>query len=235
MNRPAYWAVIPAGGSGRRMGAAIPKQYLPLRGRAVIEHTVERLARHPRIRQVVVAVAADDRWWAGLHFDLPEPPLRAPAGAERCHSVLNGLRVLADRADDGDWVLVHDAVRPCVRATDVDRLMNEAADHPGGGLLGVPARDTMKRADVRGEVVETVSREGLWHALTPQMFPLGALAAAIASAVERGVLVTDEAQAMELAGHAPRMVEGHPDNIKITRELDMVLADLYLAHQEREA
>lgn len=226
-----YWAVIPAGGSGQRMGGAVPKQYLSLRGRAVIEHTVERLARHRLIQGVVVAVAAGDRWWEGLRFDLPAPPLRAAGGKERCHSVCNALELLTARAADDDWVLVHDAVRPCLRATDLDRLFSELRDHPVGGLLGLRVRDTMKRTDAHGQVLETVSREGLWHALTPQMFRLGALRRALEAAIERGVHVTDEAQAMELAGHAPRMVEGHPDNIKITQQQDMALADLYLANQ----
>lgn len=234
-NHPRCWAVIPAAGIGRRMGTDVPKQYLPLRGKTVIEHSVERLSSHPGISAVVVVLSAGDRWWARLAAAGDGRVIRATGGAERCHSVLNGLRVLSERAAPNDWVLVHDAVRPCVRAQDVARLIAAAAGHPSGALLGLPVRDTMKRADAHGDVCETVERAGLWHALTPQMFRLGALSEALEHTLARGVLVTDEAQAMELTGTRPRMVESHPDNIKITRREDLELAELYLANQERGA
>lgn len=234
VSSPACWAVVPAAGVGRRMGGGIPKQYRSLRGRPVIAHALARLAAHARIRGVVVVLARDDRWWEERLPAAERDCLRAEGGPERCHSVLNGLRALRGHAAPADWVLVHDAVRPCLRAADIDRLMDALRDHPCGGLLGLPVRDTMKRADARGEVRGTVSREGLWHALTPQMFRIGALADALERVIRERVVVTDEAEAMERAGAAPRMVEGHPDNIKITRERDMALAELYLAHQESE-
>lgn len=227
------WAVVPAAGVGRRMGGDVPKQYLSLQGKAVIEHAVERLAEHPRISGVVVVLSSNDRWWSSLGSAQRGGVLRAQGGAERCHSVLNGLKALAGRAHGGDWVLVHDAVRPCVRTADIDRLILEAGRHPVGGLLGLPVRDTMKRTGPEGDVRETVEREGLWHALTPQMFRLDALTEAIEHTLARGAVVTDEAQAMELTGAHPRMVEGHPDNIKITRREDLALAELYLASQGR--
>lgn len=217
------------------MGADVPKQYLSLRGKAVIEHSVERVSSHPRVEAVVVVLSPEDRWWEHLTLAKGGAILQARGGAERCHSVLNGLRALADRADADDWVLVHDAVRPCLRVADVERLIAEASTHPAGGLLGLPVRDTMKRAGAGGEVRETVERTGLWHALTPQMFRVGALREALEEALARGVLVTDEAQAMERLGARPRMVEGHPDNIKITGQQDLVLASLYLANQEHGA
>ncbi|MDX1251075.1 MAG: 2-C-methyl-D-erythritol 4-phosphate cytidylyltransferase [Gammaproteobacteria bacterium] len=235
MNSPSanYWAVIPAAGIGARMGAAIPKQYLPLHGGTVIERTVQRFLSHPRISGVVVVIAPDDVHW-------PRTPLHGGAsslfavegGAERYHSVLNGLMWLAGMARPHDWVLVHDAARPCIRHEDIDRLIATLADHPVGGLLGVPVADTVKRADSEGNILETVPRAGLWRALTPQMFRLGDLTSALKHVVENNLAVTDEAAAMELAGHAPRMVEGHADNIKITVPQDLALAELYLKQQE---
>ena len=216
------------------MGAALPKQYLEVAGRRVIEHTLARLCAHPRIAGVMVVLGADDPWWARVSVPPVDRLLTTPGGGERCHSVLNGLRALAAVAAPGDWVLVHDAARPCVRRTDLDRLMDTLADHPVGGLLGLPVRDTMKRADDTGGVTETVSRAALWHAQTPQMFRLAALRAALEAATGGGRLVTDEAEAMELAGFAPRMVEGSPDNIKVTHPEDLALAALFLQAQEAE-
>ena len=157
---------------------------------------------------------------------------RVVGGAERPESVLRLLDALAERVPEEEWVLVHDAVRPCVRSADIDRLIDCLADHPAGGLLGTPVRDTIKRADPAGRVEATVAREGLWHALTPQMFRLGALRQALAGALAAGVLVTDEAAAMEWAGWRPELVEGTADNLKITRPEDLALAAFYLARQE---
>jgi len=226
-----YFAVVPAAGAGSRMGGPLPKQYLRLAGRTVLEHTLERVARQRQLRGLVVVTAADDRHWEALGFDCPLPLWRVDGGAERCHSVLNALEHLAAEASADDWVLVHDAARPCVRSSDIDRLIETARRHPVGGLLAVPVRDTMKRADEHGTVVETVPREGLWHALTPQMFRLGPLTEALRSAVSDGCLVTDEAAAMERAGHRPRLIPGHSDNIKITRPEDLALAEFYLQQQ----
>jgi len=217
------------------MGAETPKQYLPLAGRSVIEHTLDRLAAHPRIAGVVVALAQDDRWWERVRLPEQGPLLRVQGGRERCHTVLNGLDALADRAAPDDWVLVHDAARPCVRREDISHLMDTLEGHPVGGLLGLPVRDTMKRADAHGDVQATVSREGLWHALTPQMFRFELLRSALREVIEDGRLVTDEAQAVELAGGTPRMVEGHPDNIKVTHPADMALAELFIRRQQGEA
>lgn len=226
---PQAWAVIPAAGAGRRMGADVPKQYLTLHGRTVIEHTVSRLADHPRIAGVVVVLSAGDPYWR--HTTTAVPVHTAEGGSERCHSVLNGLERLAGMAAPHDWVLVHDAARPCLRGEDIDRLFTELADHPVGGLLGLPVADTMKRTDAGGNVLETVSRDNLWRALTPQMFRYAALREALNGALAAGELVTDEAAAMEHAGHRPKMVEGHGDNIKITRPGDLPLAELFLQQQ----
>lgn len=228
---PNHWAIIPAAGVGKRMGANIPKQYLELDGRPVIDHTVERILLHPRIDGVYVALGKDDGWWEDTEFAGHPDLVRVEGGAERCHSVLNALVALAGRAAPDDWVLVHDAARPCVRRRDITRLIDTLADHPVGGLLGMPVRDTMKRTDDTGLVEQTVERENLWHAFTPQMFRLGALHDALERALAAGVVVTDEASAMEWAGQRPLMVEGSPDNLKITRPEDLDLAAYYLSAQ----
>jgi 2-C-methyl-D-erythritol 4-phosphate cytidylyltransferase len=234
MNSPRFWAVVPAAGAGSRMSAALPKQYLSLLGAPIIAHTLERLCTHPRISGVVVALSPGDPHWPGIHQPPGCPLWSVDGGVERCHSVLNGLRRLSAQAAADDWVLVHDAARPCVRRADLDLLIDTLHDHPVGGLLGIPVADTLKRTDALGEVLETVPREGLWRAATPQMFRIGALGAALQGALARGQLVTDDASAMELAGQRPLMIEGHPDNIKITRPQDLGLAALYLQQQAQE-
>ena len=233
MSSARYWALIPAAGIGKRMGSAIPKQYLPLAGRPVIAHALTTLLDHPRVAGAVVAIGAEDAWWPTVAAGLTAatPLWVVTGGAERCHSVLNGLETLRERADSTDWVLVHDAARPCLTAKDVDRLLAELADDPVGGLLAVPVRDTLKQADATGRVAATVDRSQLWHALTPQMFRLGMLHEALRAALARGLLVTDEAAALEAAGLTPRLVEGRADNLKITRPEDLALAEFYLTHR----
>ena len=227
-----HWAVVPAAGVGARMRAAVPKQYLPLGGRTVIEQTLARLCAHPRIDGVVVALGAEDGYWSDLGFQCEKRLERVDGGAERCHSVLNALERLATFGGDDDWVLVHDAARPCLRLGDIDHLIEQVDTGDAvGGLLAVPVRDTMKRSDDNGGVERTVDRANLWHALTPQMFRLGELRDALSRALEAGVLVTDEASAMEWVGHRPLLVEGHADNLKITRPEDLALAEFYLRAQ----
>lgn len=226
-----YWAVVPAAGVGKRMGSATPKQYLSLGDRLVVEETLFRLLSHRKIEAVYVAISPQDGWWPDTAFANDPRIVRVPGGVERCHSVLNALEALSAVAADEDWVLVHDAARPCLRMSDLDCLIDQTSSHAVGGLLGVPVRDTMKRSDVTAQVTGTVPREQLWHAFTPQMFPLGLLRSALKEALAKGRLVTDEASAVELAGHRPQMVEGHADNIKITRPEDLALAAFFLQQQ----
>jgi 2-C-methyl-D-erythritol 4-phosphate cytidylyltransferase len=211
------------------MGAAIPKQYLNLAGRRVIDHTLERLLSHPDMEGVYLALSPQDELWQGCDFADDPRIVRVEGGEERCHSVLNALELLKQQVAHEDWVLVHDAARPCLSRSDLDRLINTLMEHPVGGLLGVPVRDTLKAVDGDGGVAGTVSREGLWHALTPQMFRLGPLYQALDNAIAKGALVTDDASAMELAGQRPQMVEGDASNIKITRPEDLQLAADYLS------
>lgn len=235
MTEPSFWAIVPAAGIGRRMGGAIPKQYLPLCGRAVIDHVIERILLHPSIDGLYLALSEDDGWWADTEFAGHPDLVRVAGGAERCHSVLNALEAAAARADPADWVLVHDAARPCVRRGDIDRLIQMLRSHEVGGLLGMPVHDTMKRTDAADRILETVERTHLWHAFTPQMFRFGLLLDALRRALEVGFLVTDEASAVERAGLRPIMVESRADNLKITRPEDLPLAAYYLEQQAREA
>ncbi len=227
------FAVIPAAGIGTRMQSEIPKQYLPLQNRCVLDCTLSHFCTHPEIEAVVVPLAEHDQWWSQLQLAEHEKIIATNGGKERCHSVLNGLRSLENVASSMDWVLVHDAARPCLRKTDLDKLIDTVRAADSGGILAVPVRDTMKRGDDSRHVVGTVERVNLWHALTPQMFRLGELRDAIENALQKDLLITDEASAMELSGHDVLLVEGHADNVKITHPQDLLLADLYLSNQEK--
>ena len=228
MSDPRFWAVLPAAGVGRRLGAAIPKQYLDLAGRPVIDWTLAPFIDDPRISGIWVALGAEDGFWSATAYAAHPKVRRVTGGAERCHSVRNALEALAAEAAPADWVLVHDAARPCLRREDLDRLITELAADPVGGLLAVPVRDTMKAADGAGRIRSTLDRTALWHAYTPQMFRLGTLREALRDAIIAGDLVTDDASAMERIGLAPRLIEGHADNLKITRAEDLPLARFYL-------
>jgi 2-C-methyl-D-erythritol 4-phosphate cytidylyltransferase len=223
------WAIVPAAGSGSRMAADVPKQYLQIQGKTILQHTVERLITHPRIDGVVVAVAADDQRWDELKFQTNKPIIKTLGGEERCHSVKNALYEVSRHGNEQDWVLVHDAARPCLRHKDLNKLIAQLSDHMVGGLLAYPVKDTMKRSDDKQRIIETVDRNGLWHALTPQMFRLHLLRDALNKAIDDGFLVTDEASAVEHAGYKPKLVEGGSDNIKITNPEDLSLAEFYLS------
>jgi len=216
-----YWLVMPAAGIGRRFGGERPKQYAPLCGRTVIEWALGLFLTDARCAGAVVALAQDDPYWRAI----PAPTvLVAAGGQERSHSVRNGLAALADRAHREDWVLVHDAARPCLPREDLDRLLEELATHPVGGLLATPAADTLKRCDASREVQQTVDRSGLWRALTPQMFRYARLCEALDRAHAAGRQPTDEAQAIEWLGERPRLIEGAAANLKITSAADLAIA-----------
>jgi 2-C-methyl-D-erythritol 4-phosphate cytidylyltransferase len=223
-----FWCVVPAAGRGTRVGGDCPKQYLPLAGRALILHTLERLAAHPRIAGLLVTLASSDGHWPAIDAMHGKPVLTAIGGAERSDSVLAGLDALPDTVAADDFVLVHDAARPCVRQADISRLMDRCtvAD---GGLLGAPLRDTLKRADDASRSMATEPRDERWRAFTPQMFRRGQLSAALRDASARGVKISDEAMAMEQSGFAPLLVEGAEDNIKVTTAADFALAEFLLA------
>jgi 2-C-methyl-D-erythritol 4-phosphate cytidylyltransferase len=223
----ALWCVVPAAGRGTRVGGDLPKQYLPLAGRALILHALDRLAAHPQIAGLMVVLGAGDDLWPGIDRLGGKPVLTAIGGAERCDSVLAGLRALPSDVGADDFVLVHDAARPCVRDADITRLIERGVP-AGGGLLGAPLRDTLKRADADGRSRETEPRDHRWRAFTPQMFRRGDLSAALLAASAAGVTVSDEAMAMERAGFSPLLVEGAEDNIKVTTAADFALAEFLL-------
>lgn len=218
-------AIVPAAGIGSRMGANCPKQYLTLAGKTILEHTLGCLLSHPAIARVIVALAPHDGWFEQLAVAADPRILRVEGGIERAYSVLNALHVA-----QGKWVLVHDAARPCLCHGDLDKLIATAMACDGA-ILGSRVRDTMKRTDGAGNIVATVEREQLWHALTPQMFPTGTLKRALEEGLALGALITDEASAMERAGFTVKMVEGRADNIKVTRPEDLSLAELFLQQQ----
>lgn len=224
---PRVWAVVPAAGVGRRMSSHVPKQYQPLLGRPVITWSLETLLAASRVEAAAVAVSPEDGWWETTEYPDGKPTYRVTGGRERADSVLAALRFLThELAGEGDWVLVHDAVRPCLLPTAVENLLDAGLTADGqGALLAIPVRDTLKCGSPDGTVARTASRDHLWQAQTPQLFPLGTLLQALEAARGRGEPVTDESQAMERAGYAPRLVDGDAGNLKITRPEDLLLAE----------
>ncbi|NOZ52883.1 MAG: 2-C-methyl-D-erythritol 4-phosphate cytidylyltransferase [Gammaproteobacteria bacterium] len=210
------------------MRADIPKQYLKIHHQSILEHAINCLLTHNDIAGVVVAVAENDTMWQNLSFSTHKPVITTMGGRERYHSVKNALDRLSSIANENDWVLVHDAARPCLRHQDIDQLIKVLREHPVGGLLACPVRDTMKRSDENETVIQTVDRATLWHALTPQMFRIKQLRHALQAAIDHQVQVTDEAAAMERLGLQPKLVRGHADNIKVTTPEDLQLAAFYL-------
>ncbi len=223
-----YWLVMPAAGAGRRLGEPTPKQYIELHGRAVIEWALAPYVRDPRCAGMVVALAPQDPYWPRLASRGLAAVRTVAGGSERAQSVAHALAALEPGAADADWVLVHDAARPCLAAADLDRLLGACAEHPVGGLLAVPLADTLKRAAPDGAVERTVERAGLWRAMTPQMFRYRALSLALREALAAGRLPTDEAQALEWTGARPLLVAGAASNIKITTAEDLRLATALL-------
>lgn len=226
-----HWALVVAAGTGSRMGADIPKQYLSVAGRSVLEHSLGPFIRHPTISGIVLVLAPDDHRFDALQMDCNKPLIKATGGASRAESVANGLGRLRTKAEAQDWVLVHDAARPCLADEDLQRLIDTLAGDACGGLLAVPARDTLKAA-ADDAVCETLAREQIWQAQTPQMFRLGLLQDALTQALVANRPVTDESGALEQAGYAPKLVAGSFDNIKLTHESDLPMIEAVLLQRE---
>lgn len=222
MSKPRYTAIVPAAGIGSRMAADRPKQYLTLAGCTVLEQTLNSLLSHPDIGEIIVATAAHDTWFQELTLATHPRIKQVLGGAERADTVLNALAQVHT-----EWVLVHDAARPCLSAHDLATVMI-AGSQAQGAILASRVRDTMKRGDGQGAIKSSVARDELWHALTPQCFASATLRQALAEALAAGVTITDEASAMEWAGFKPLLVEGRADNIKITRPEDLALAQFFL-------
>jgi len=225
------FAIVPAAGQGTRMGDALPKQYQPLGGKPMLFHSLGALAAVDRIARILVVLSpVDSHWeeqdWSGL--DPRVEPLYI-GGATRAASVMAGLRALEGAAADDDWVLVHDAARPCLQPLLVEQFLDELEGDSVGGLLALPLADTLKEADENQRVARTVPRAGLWRAQTPQMFRYGRLKLALPAHPQ----ATDEAQAMEASGASPRLVSGESTNLKVTFAEDLQLAELILRNRDR--
>jgi 2-C-methyl-D-erythritol 4-phosphate cytidylyltransferase len=228
-----YSIVVPAAGIGKRMKTDCPKQYLQISGKTIIEHTLTNLLEHNQVKRVVVVLNPDDNFFMQLPIANHPRVEVVTGGKERCDSVLAGLNHLPD---DEEWVLVHDAARPCLTKTDLTALLRLAEQGNSGGILATRVRDTMKRAvnlKINGPsvVANTESRENLWHALTPQFFKLATLKKALNEANKKNVSITDEASAIELLGEKVMLIEGCASNIKITQPEDLLLAEFYLTQK----
>ncbi len=227
-NSTKYWVVIPAAGVGSRMGVDRPKQYISINNKTIIEHTIDCFIHREEIEKIVIAISKKDEFWPTLAISNHDKIVTAPGGEERYQSVLNSLQALSGKAENSDWVMVHDAARPCLSQSAIDRLMIELRTHDVGGILALPCRDTMKRANDTGEIDKTVERDLLWHAQTPQMFKYGKLLSAIEDALKNKIVVTDESMAMERMGFKPMLVHGHQENMKLTHKDDLESLKAYL-------
>ncbi len=229
-----FIVVVPAAGVGKRMQASCPKQYLTLNEQTILSHTINRLLSHKNIAKVILAISDDDDYF--MQTALLDNPniIKVSGGEERVDSVLSGLQAI----NELDWVLVHDAARPCITHEDIDKLISQCLENNTGGILAAPVVDTMKLAINKNDQVEqvdkTIDRSHLWHAFTPQMFKAKELKEAIIQAKEKGLVITDEASAIESVGLPCLLISGRRDNIKITRPEDLVLASFYLNQQKIE-
>jgi 2-C-methyl-D-erythritol 4-phosphate cytidylyltransferase len=231
--RARRWAVVPAAGRGERFGGSSPKQYAAIDGRAMLSWTLQALLAEPSIAGVMVAVAETDRRWYRLAESRDPRVGCCLGGATRAESVALALQALGPLASGQDWVLVHDAARPCLAREDLRALLRAVGSDPVGGLLAHPASDTLKRADGQGRAEGTLAREGIWRAQPPQAFRYGLLCRALALCRDRERVVTDEASAIEALGLRPLLVRGRADNLKVTSREDLVIAEAVLRSRSR--
>ncbi len=229
MDLPNYFAVVPAAGVGKRMNADRPKQYLLLNQQTVLEQTLTRLLQAAVFKTIAVAISVEDPYWNGLAISQHPQILTANGGKERADSVLSALNSLQTQATDNDWVLVHDAARPCITSSDIHQLIETLKHETTGGILALPSHDTLKQVD-HLTIVQTLDRRKVWKALTPQMFRYGVLKKALEETAGNPA-ITDEASALELSGLPVKIVEGRTDNLKITQPEDLRLAQFYLQQQ----
>ena len=224
-NSVSVWAVVPAAGKGTRMQSDIPKQYLAFQGKTLIEHCLDRLLSHPDIAGAVVVLRQDDTTWETLAYLADKPVFTTTGGEERHDSVYSGLTTLQYRFGNEAIALVHDAVRPLVSHQDLSSVIDAARQHSAGAILAAPVTDTLKQQGDKMEIVNTLSRDGLWRALTPQVFHLQTLLNALKQVIDNNLAITDDAQAVELSGHTPLLVPGDARNLKITSPADLALAE----------
>lgn len=234
-----YWILIPAAGIGKRMGSDTPKQYLSISGRSILAWTLERMSQIDGIEQTILVLHPREKLRSSDTQDTGLPNLNkvvtVSGGEERIDSVMNGLNSLKPYIHENDWILVHDAVRPCVSVSDINKLMARLSGDPVGGLLANPVIDTLKLSsdELESELVvsQTLDRSKHWLAATPQMFRYGLLCEALEYAIDNKLEITDEASAMEAMGHKVKLVEGRSDNIKVTKPSDLPLVEFLLKQQ----
>ena len=224
-SKPRIWAIIPASGTGQRMRSDRPKQYLCFGGKTILEHTLDRLLACQQIYGVILVLNKDDRFWHDLNYVSEKPLVVTEGGAERQDSVINGLEKALQLDKDSSLAMVHDAVRPLVSIQDISSLIRAFNQENQGAVLASPLSDTLKRDNNEGCIAETVDREGLWRALTPQLFDSCLLLKALKQAKAGQQQMTDDSAAMEAMGYHPKLVEGSSENIKITRPGDLGLAE----------
>ena len=231
-NNNRLWVVIPAAGIGKRMGVNIPKQYITVCDKAIIEHTVEKFTSRNDLQGILVALSNSDQHWSTLELSKNNKITTVTGGEERYKSVYNALCSLKNKADDDDWILVHDAVRPCITTSEIDQFIADL-DHLNGigGILALPCFETMKKANTNHEIEETIDRKFIWHAQTPQMFRYKKLFLAIEKIMNENIFITDEAMAMELAGYKPMLIQGTHSNIKITDQNDLKYLESFLRQE----
>ena len=227
--------VIAGGGSGKRMNRRVPKQYLEILGKTVIEHSMNAFLNHEMVAGVVVVTPPDDARWKAVEPTHPKFLCRIEGGKERCDSVLSGLNILQAHTGIDDWVLIHDAARPCISKKLIDTLLKKVVRHPVGGILAIPVTETMKKTSPKNAIIQSVAKENMWRAQTPQMFRLNALRGALTDLQQRQVIATDEASAMEFMGMRPLVVKGAEANLKITTPSDLPLAEYFLETEAKIA
>ena len=229
------WAIIPASGTGNRMQGQVPKQYLRLEDKTILEHTLDRLLSFDGIDGVILVLRSSDRDWEAIDYQSSKPLITTIGGELRQHSVFNGLLKLLEQGFDEPYAMVHDAVRPLVSHQDLRKLIEAAIDHNAGALLALPIADTLKQQDEDTNIERTVNRAGLWRAFTPQLFRAKLLHRALEQVIENDIEVTDDASAIECLGMRPHLVECSAENIKITYPQDLLLATQILLHQRAES
>ena len=226
--RNKYWVVIPAAGIGRRMGGDIPKQYVSVNGKTIVEHTIDNFIGRKEIENICIAISESDKYWPALPISKNKKMITTIGGSERYESVYNGLCALKDKANNDDWVLVHDAVRPCLKKSIIDRLITDINSNDVGGILALPCFETMKKVNNNRHIEETINREIIWRAQTPQVFKYKKLLLAIENAINENIHITDEAMAMEILNYKPIVIMGDEKNIKITHQTDLKHLELFL-------
>ncbi len=233
MNKPDVWVIIPAAGVGKRMQSNVAKQYLTINNKTVLQHTVEQFINLPFVKGILVAISNTDDTFATLSFSNKNKVQHCIGGKQRYQSVLNTLDTFQHLIKPHEWIMVHDAARPCVSPHDIEKLYTECKNHKVGGILATPVKDTLKQSLANQTIAKTVDRDTMWHALTPQMFRYQNLVNAIENSIMDNLAITDDASAFENLNLRPKLVDGREDNIKITRPSDLDYATWIITQRQQ--